>query len=150
MPLELRDARASDEVRLRAIHLAGTMSSYGAELAWLEPILRDPATPLEAADWTIVAAEGDRVLGYAAVTARHLENLYVDPEVQGRRVGTILLAEVEARVRGRFDAVTLRCLLANPDARRFYARHGYEVRETQTIVLHGRPLPAWLMEKRLR
>jgi len=149
MAIEVREARPGDDARLRAIHLAGTMSSYGRELAWLEPILSDPATPLEAADWTIVAVDGERVLGYAAVTARHLENLYVDPDAQGRRVGMLLLTEVEARLRDPFGSVTLRCLHANPHARRFYERHGYAVRETQIIDLHGQPQPAWFMEKSL-
>ena len=147
--IALRDAHPGDEPRLRAIHLAATMSSYGRELGWLEPILADPATPLEAVDWTIVAADRDDVLGYAAVTARHLENLYIDPAAQGRGVGAALLAEVEARLRPRFDAVTLRCLHANQGARRFYHRHGFHVVETQTIVYHGRSLPAWFTEKGL-
>lgn len=148
--LRLRDARPADEARLHAIHHAGSMSSYGRELAWLGPILADPATPLEVVAWTIVACDGDDVVGYAAVTACHLENLYVDPAAQGRRVGATLLAAVEERLRPGFERVTLRCLHANPDARRFYERHGYAAVETQTITLHGRPLAAWFMEKALR
>ncbi len=61
-----------------------------------------------------------------------------------------MLAEVEARVRAAFDVMTLRCLFANPDARRLYERSGYQVHETQTIVLHGTSLDAWLMAKPLR
>lgn len=148
--LELREARVDDEVRLHAIHHLGSMSSYGRTLAWLGPILADPATALEVVEWTIVACEGEEVLGYAAVTACHLENLYVDPAAQGRRVGTTLLAAVEERLRAGFERVTLRCLHVNPDARRFYERHGYAVVETQTISLHGRALDAWFMAKRLR
>jgi GNAT superfamily N-acetyltransferase len=149
MTIELRAALPGDDARLRAIYLAATMSSYGQELAWLESILRDPATPLEPADWTVIAERAGTALGYAAVTRSHLENLYIDPPAQGQGVGAVLLAEVEARVGARFDLVTLRCLHANRDARRFYDRHGYAVRETQTILLHGRPLEAWLMEKPL-
>ena len=149
MPIAIRDARPDDDPRLHAIHAAATMSSYGRQLPWLEPILRDPATPLEIVEWTIVAHDAGDLLGYAAVTAAHLENLYVDPAAQGRGVGAALLAEVEARVRARFDELTLRCLLANRDARRLYERSGYRVRATQTIVLHGRPLDAWLMAKPL-
>lgn len=149
MAFHIRDARASDELQLHAIHLAATMSSYGRQLSWLEPILADPATPLEAADWTVVADDGARLLGYAAVTRSHIENLFVAPPAQGRGVGTALLAEVESRLLGRFDAVTLRCLCVNPDARRLYDRGGYLVREVQTIELHGRPLEAWLMAKPL-
>ncbi|MEO7731851.1 MAG: GNAT family N-acetyltransferase [Kofleriaceae bacterium] len=150
MSIAIRDARPDDGPRLHAIHAVATMSSYGRRLPWLEPILQDPATPLEVVEWTIVAHDAGDVLGYAAVTAAHLENLYVDPAAQRRGVGAALLAEVEARVRARYEAITLRCLLANPDARRLYERNGYLVRETQRIVLHGKPLDAWLMAKPLR
>ncbi|HEU4732646.1 MAG TPA: GNAT family N-acetyltransferase, partial [Kofleriaceae bacterium] len=78
----------------------------------------------------------------------HLENLFVDPSAHGRGIGSALLAGVEARVR-HLGRVTLRCLCVNHDARRLYDRRGYQVHETQTIVLHGRPLAAWLMEKPL-
>ncbi len=149
MSFEIRDARAGDQVRLHAIHHRATMSSYGRDLGWLDPVLADPATPLEVVAWTIVAADAGGALGYAAVTANHLENLYVDPAAQGRGVGSALLASVEARLRDRFTTVTLRCLHANPDARRLYERQGYRVREDQTVVLHGRTLGAWLMEKPL-
>jgi ribosomal protein S18 acetylase RimI-like enzyme len=149
MAIAIRASRPGDETRLRAIHLAATMSSYGRELVWLEPILGDPGTPLEPADWTIVAEVSGVALGYAAVTRSHLENLFVDPAAQGRGIGAALLAAVEVRLADRFDLVTLRCLHANRSARRFYDRHGYAVRETQTILLHGRPLPAWFMEKSL-
>jgi ribosomal protein S18 acetylase RimI-like enzyme len=147
--LEIRRASADDEPRLHAIHHRATMSSYGRELRWLDAILADPATPLEIVEWTIVAVDAEQILGYAAVTVCHLENLFIDPAAQGRGVGSALLAEFEARLRGAFDIATLRCLHANGDARRFYERHGYQVRETQTVVLHGRPLEAWLMAKPL-
>ena len=149
MSFEIRRARADDESRLHAIHHRATMSSYGRELIWLDAILADPATPLETVEWTIVAADAADILGYASVTGCHLENLFIDPTAQGRGVGAALLAEFEAQLRGTFDTATLRCLHANRNARRFYERHGYEVRETQTVVLHDHPLPAWLMAKPL-
>jgi len=126
------------------------MSSYGRAQPWLEPILRDPATRLETVGWTIVAHDAGDVLGYAAVTDAHLENLYIDPAAQGRGVGSALLAAVEARVAEQFAVMTLRCLHDNPDARRLYERSGYRVREIQTITLHGQALESWLMEKPLR
>jgi GNAT superfamily N-acetyltransferase len=149
MSIAIRASRPDDETRLRAIHLAATMSSYGRELGWLEPILRDPATQLEPADWTLVAEHAGLMLGYAAVAGSHLENLFVDPSAQGRGIGAALLAEIELRLAARFELVTLRCLHVNRGARRFYDRHGYAVRETQSIVFHGRTLPAWFMEKPL-
>ena len=149
MSLEIRRAHADDEPRLHAIHHRATMSSYGRELIWLDAILADPATPLEIVEWTIVAVDCASVLGYASVTGCHLENLFIDPAAQGRGVGAALLAEFEAQLRGAFHTATLRCLHANRNARRFYERHGYQVRETQTVVLHDHPLAAWLMTKPL-
>lgn len=136
----------ADVPGLQRIHASGTMSSYGAVLTWLKPIVEDPATPLEPADWTLCAVDEGRLVGYIAVTRRHIENLYVDPAAQRRHVGTQLLAAAEARVGER--PLTLRCLTANPHARRFYERHGYVLAHTEVTRYHGRELEAWLMTKR--
>lgn len=140
----LRDARPEDTPALQRIHAAGTMSSYGKVHGFLRPILEDPATPLEPADWTLVAEIDGRPAGYVAVTGHHVENLYVDPAAQGRGVGEALLRAAEARIEGE---VTLRCLHDNPRARRFYERLGYSVRESQSITYHGARLAAWYMVK---
>ena len=55
--IRLRPMTAVDVPTLQRIHAAATRSSYGAVLTWLAPILDDPATPLDAADWTICAVE---------------------------------------------------------------------------------------------
>jgi GNAT superfamily N-acetyltransferase len=139
--------KPTDTAALQRIHAAATMSSYGQILRWLQPILEDPATPLEAVEWTLVAvedADDEAVLGYVAVTRRHIENLYIDPPAQGRGVGAALLAAVGERVDG---TITLRCLLHNPKARRFYERHGYAVDRVERIVYHGQELDAWFMQK---
>jgi GNAT superfamily N-acetyltransferase len=139
--------KPADTAALQRIHAAATMSSYGQTLTWLRPILEDPATPLEAVEWTLVAVEDhddDAILGYVAVTARHIENLYIDPPAQGRGVGAALLAAIGERVAG---TITLRCLLHNPNARRFYERHGYAVARVERIVYHGQELDAWFMQK---
>jgi ribosomal protein S18 acetylase RimI-like enzyme len=153
---DVREARAEDWPSLHRIHAAATRSSYGQTLPWLIPILEDPETPLEDAAWTLVAEAAGRVVGYVAVTGSHVENLFVDPEAQGKGVGDALLRAAEARVQrergaeGEREArVTLRCLLVNERARRFYERQGYSARETHEVVLHGRPLPAWFMVKEL-
>lgn len=121
------------------------MSSYGAVLPWIEAIVRDPSTPLEPADFTVVADVDGEVVGYAAVSGRHIENLYILPSAQGHGVGARLVAEVGKRTSG---PMTLRCLLANPNARRFYERHGFEVIRVERIVYHQHELEAWFMEKR--
>lgn len=142
--LGIREALDQDTPQLHRIHAAATASSYGGVMPWLMPIVLDPETPLERADWTLVAELSGRVVGYVAVTGSHIENLFVDPAAQGKGVGLGLLAAAEARIAG---PVTLRCLHDNPRARRFYEREGFVVRESQQVVFHGRRLPAWLLVK---
>jgi ribosomal protein S18 acetylase RimI-like enzyme len=146
--MRIRPMTDADVPVLQRIHATATMSSYGAVLPWLQPILEDPATLLEPADWSLCAVDesDDRtVLGYVAVTQQHIENLYIEPSAQGSGIGARLLAAVEARVVER--PLTLRCLVHNPNARRFYERHGFAVVDQQTISYHGAQLAAWLMAK---
>jgi ribosomal protein S18 acetylase RimI-like enzyme len=145
--VQIRPAEERDDARCRAIHGAATMSSYGQVHRWLERIVCDPETPLEQCDWTLVAELDGRVVGYVAVTANHIENLYIDPEAQGRGVGRMLLAAVEQRVIG---PVTLRCLTANTRARALYERSGFAVTRDEEIHYHGRSLAAWFMVKAIR
>lgn len=144
MPPVIRPAEARDIPAIKAIHARATMSSYGEVYTWLEPILSDPATPLEPCDWTLVAELDGAVVGYVAVTGRHIENLYVAPEAQGRSVGQALLRAAEQRIAG---PSTLRCLLVNERARRLYERCGYTILREETISYHGRALRAWFMTR---
>jgi ribosomal protein S18 acetylase RimI-like enzyme len=142
--VRIRPFKARDDARCREIHGTATMSSYGATYRWLEPIVCDPETPLERCDWTLVADVGGRVVGYVGVTDNHIENFYIAPEAQSAGVGRALLAAVEERLVG---PITLRCLVVNERARRFYERHGFTVDHEERIAYHGRPLDAWYMVK---
>ncbi len=141
-PIRIRPAERRDRAACQAIHARATMSSYGAIYTWLEPILSDPGTPLEPCDWSLVAELDDVVVGYVAVTGRHIENLYVAPEAQGRALGQALLHAAEERIGG---PSTLRCLTVNERARRLYERCGYTVLREETSSYHGRSLQAWFM-----
>ncbi len=142
--VQIRPAEERDDARCRAVHGTATMSSYGQIHRWLERIVCDPETPLEQCDWTLVAELDGRVVGYVAVTGNHIENLYIDPEAQGRGVGRMLLTAVEQRVIG---PVTLRCLTANTRARLLYERCGFAVTRDEEIHYHGHSLAAWFMVK---
>lgn len=142
--IEIRPAEARDDQPCRAIHASATMSSYGAVYQWLERIVCDPETPLEPCEWMLVAEIDGRAVGYAAVSGNHVENLYVDPAVQGRGVGRHLLAAVEERLVG---PITLRCLVVNTRARSLYERCGFAVDHQERIDYHGRLLDAWFMIK---
>jgi GNAT superfamily N-acetyltransferase len=75
----------------------------------------------------LVEEEG-RALGFAALSADRLEQLYVHPDAQGRGVGGALLDRAKERRPGGFS---LWVFQQNEGARRFYERHGLRlVRET--------------------
>ena len=120
------------------------MSSYGQVHRWLEPIVSDPETPLEAFEWSLVGELDGEVVGYVAVTGNHIESLYIMPDAQGHGVGRALLAAVEQRLTG---LVTLRCPIANGRARSLYERCGFAVNREEQIRYHGRPLTVWFMIK---
>jgi ribosomal protein S18 acetylase RimI-like enzyme len=73
-------------------------------------------------DWEIwVAEDGVAVVGFAALSERTLELLYVHPDSQNRGAGTALLERAKRR---RLDGFRLRVFQRNEGARRFYERHG--------------------------
>lgn len=73
-----------------------------------------------------VAESGGRVVGFAAVHGDDLDHLYVDPLAQGQGLGDRLLAAATA---GR-EHLELWVFQRNTGARRFYERHGWQLRFT--------------------
>jgi GNAT superfamily N-acetyltransferase len=96
----------------------------------LAAILADPSYR------TIVAEEGDRIVGlagmrrglrYEAGLFVQLAALIVDEQFEGRGIGTALVAEVEAWARSiGARMVTLNSGHHRDAAHRFYRRRGYE------------------------
>ena len=69
-----------------------------------------------------VAHEGSRLVGFAAVAGGWLEQLYVDPDHQGRGVGRALLEDAK---RLRPGGLRLHVFTRNEPARRFYEAAGF-------------------------
>jgi GNAT superfamily N-acetyltransferase len=74
-----------------------------------------------AQDEVWVHEEDGRVLGFAALSERRLDYLYVEPSASGRGIGSGLLEHAKAR---RPRGFTLWAFRENDSARRFYERHG--------------------------
>jgi ribosomal-protein-alanine N-acetyltransferase len=71
----------------------------------------------------IVATRADRVVGFAYRNLARIEDLWVDPPVQGRGIGRGLLrCAVDAIRADGYRTASLDCLEANTQARRFYER----------------------------
>ena len=69
-----------------------------------------------------VAVDGSRLLGFAAVSGGWLEQLYVDPDHQGRGLGRALLDDAK---RLRPGGLRLHVFTRNAPARRFYESAGF-------------------------
>ncbi len=132
--LHIRPGEPADSPALRQIFLRARSLSWTwlPAAAWrLEDF--DAAT----ADEQLWVAECDgQPVGFAAVwTADNfLHHLFVDPDWQGKHIGSALLAQVE---RTFTASGTLKCLMENKNALRFYQRHGWTI-EAQGASPEGR------------
>ena len=118
-------------VRLARDHDAGTVGevyvSSFAGMRYLPPVHTDEERRAwirevvlrEQEVW--VAEDGGRIVGFAALSERTLELLYVHPDEQNRGAGTALLERVKER---RPSGFRLWVFQRNTGARRFYERHG--------------------------
>jgi putative acetyltransferase len=69
-----------------------------------------------------VALEGERIVGLIAVEGSHIDQLYVEPDDQGRGVGSALLAHAKLLHPGGLSLFTFQ---RNARARAFYEARGF-------------------------
>src|SRR5690606_16358552 len=116
--IDIRPFAETDRLTCQAIAARAQMSSYGPSMPDIEHTFV-AATALEDVERRWVATLEGRAIAFIDVTGRHIENLFVSPEVQGIGVGSALIAEV-ARLVG--PALTLSVFKVNDRARRLYER----------------------------
>ncbi len=144
--MELRSYRDTDcaptrAVFERAVRLTAS-GDYSEEQVEAWALSDFKASDL--ADWgverasaqTVVAAEGDQVLGFSdLVDGRLLDMLYVDPAASRRGIATALLTEILslAHEAGAPEIETF----ASLTARSLFERHGFTVIEQNTVHVRG-------------
>jgi ribosomal protein S18 acetylase RimI-like enzyme len=117
----IRPARRADAAAIAALFRRSfgglaflpTLHTSEEDRAFFRAAIRDQEV------W--VAEEGGRVVGFAALDGEMLNHLYVEPDAQGRGIGSTLLGRVKRR---RPDGFRLWTFQQNDGARRFYERHG--------------------------
>jgi [ribosomal protein S18]-alanine N-acetyltransferase len=123
--VSIRDASLDDLDAIMALE-----TSTFATDAWSTPMM---AAELAAPHTRyVVAIEGDRVVGYAGLSAPEgagqadVQTIAVDAHARGRGLGAHLLSVLldEAAARGA-DDVLLEVRADNPGAQRLYERHGF-------------------------
>jgi ribosomal protein S18 acetylase RimI-like enzyme len=126
---ELRAATAEDFpflVRLRAI----TMREYAEPIwGWDDGMQEDRFRGLyEPAAWRIIVVGGTDAGGLCierTEEAIYLAGIYLMPDYQGRRIGSMIIRAVQHDARKSGLRVTLNVLVTNIRARRLYERQGF-------------------------
>jgi chorismate mutase/GNAT superfamily N-acetyltransferase len=123
MPSELliRRAQPEDAPRLAEIHLAARRAAPMPASVHPDDDVRRWLGERVATDEVWVADDGGRLVGYARSTPGWLDDLYVDPEVGRRGVGSVLLDTVKGV---HPDGFSLWVFQRNTPAREFYRRRG--------------------------
>lgn len=107
-------------------------------------------------EWTgssLVAEDGDEIVGYAVVrwgadTEAYvderdvwLKELYVDPDHWGAGVGTALLEHAAAAAPADREGIVASMLAANPVGERFYESKGFEAVDEWSETIAGEEYP---------
>ncbi|KRD45915.1 hypothetical protein ASE27_17080 [Oerskovia sp. Root918] len=144
------DAEATLRVFLRAVRVTAS-KDYSPEqiAAWgSDDISLDVWAVKRLQTDTVVAVEGDEVLGFSDVDDRgYVDMMFVDPRVTRRGVASALLDHVTrmAREHGAVELTTYASLTARP----FFEKHGFVVVEERQPVLRGVSLTNFSMRKPL-
>jgi ribosomal protein S18 acetylase RimI-like enzyme len=94
----------------------------------------------------LVAEQNGGIVGFVAMAhGNFLEHLYVDPDSQGRGVGSVLLMRAKQRMPNGFR---LWLFQQNTQARRFYERHGLRAIEFTEGAGNEEQMPDALYEWR--
>lgn len=161
--VRLRDATQADVLRICAVHNRGIED----RVATLDV---DPHTPDEQLEWfrrhgprqpVIVAEAAVDTIGWASLNQfsarpayRYVADLsvYVDRDWRGKRVGTLLLCEIEARARALgYHKIVLSAFPFNQAGMRLYERFGFRtvgIYHEQGLI-DGRWVDTIIMEKLL-
>jgi ribosomal protein S18 acetylase RimI-like enzyme len=128
MRFVVRRARPADADAVADVHLAATREAM--------PYLPELHTDSETRDWVrdvvldrddVHVADADgRVVGFVALAGSLLEHLYVEPDAQGRGIGSALLDLAKELSPDGFD---LWVFQRNAKARGFYERRGLRLVE---------------------
>lgn len=131
--MQIRPAAASDIPALQSILRRSWLATWAPELAF-ETVQRfaaeDPAGAYADEKWRefIVAEDGGMLLGMFHLEGNHLHAIHLDPKMKRRRIGSLLMDEVERRVAERHAEAVLEVRTFNTGAIAFYRQRGWTVR----------------------
>lgn len=88
-----------------------------------------------------VAEVKDNVVGFVHATVEDgtatLHRIYLDPEYQGRGIGSELYERAEKGIKKEADRVELEVLAENKKGARFYQKKGFQEQKNEKVELKG-------------
>jgi putative acetyltransferase len=153
--IKIRDYRDSDcealaDIFTRAVRQIARRDYSPAQIAAWAPDTRDMTefAARRSGKPTFVAEYDGQVAGFTDLDGEgHIDMFYVNPDIQGRGVGSAMLRFVTARAQSE------RCKRLYGEvsitARRVFERHGFKVMTYQTVETNGQSLGNYRMEKLL-
>lgn len=157
MNVEIRDATISDANAIADIFYHTVLNvnvrdySRAQVEAWAGPApepgwWEKRVAADESVKRTFVAAQGERVLGFAEFEGDgHIDTLYVHHEYQGCGIASRLLDRIEAEAQ-RLGLARL-FTEASITARPFFRKRGFSVVTPQTVEVRGQTFRNYRMEK---
>lgn len=135
----IRQATNADHPQLLNIWLRSVRATHHflqeSDIEALIPQLRDvylPAVEL----WVAVDAQ-DLPLGFIGLNEKHVEMLFIEPDLRGKGIGRALLDHA----RSSRDEMSVDVNEQNPDAVGFYLHYGFVQTGRSPLDGEGRPFP---------
>lgn len=94
-------------------------------------------------NYTIVALENNIIVGFGDIDKTgYLDRLYVHKDYQGKKIATLILVELEKKVKP-CKIITYASITAKP----FFESRGYEVVKENVVIRNNVYLSNYIMEK---
>ncbi len=123
--IAIRSARSADSERCAEIFLHGRRQAFSWQPA--DRFGLDDYYDCVREDSVLVAESDGTVVGFVSLDPKAgvIHNLFIDPGWHKRGIGSALLREALALLRGGSHPVELACAARNAAARAFYERNGW-------------------------
>jgi ribosomal protein S18 acetylase RimI-like enzyme len=122
--LTFRPLEASDLAAISLVHYRACLIAYRF-MNWrysIDEVTRWYSGKFAGWTWTLAAFDAGVMAGFIALTDHYVDQLFVDPTLQGCGVGSMLLDTALRKFPGR---VVLDVFEENKSARAFYEKHGF-------------------------
>ena len=151
--MQIRPAVESDVPALQAILRRSWLATWAPELKF-ETVqyfaATDPAGHYASDKWRefIVADDDGKLLGMFHVEDNHLHALHLDPKHKRRRIGSLLMDDVERRIANGHAEAELEVRTFNTGAIAFYKQRGWTIRgDAYPSTECGEPCQTYRMVK---